>query len=387
MLQVVMSGLRWVIDLQYHIRAVAAMHFYRCLRSGHYLVVLKRNSPVGFFGVFDVQPGAYAEERFIKVAAPYALGPPIQFISFLDNYVGSSFSLHRIKWRLKALTPDVDSILEGFEDGDSIVVLRLDVSKMCAFMRQFYGQLFFVPRDSEECCAVGPHCSVLQFRYPMLYEGETAENIMKLLKTIEAKSNEGKRSITMIVGNKGTGKSMLTRVIANSLLKNFRPSVYILDCDIGQAEMNPPGCVSLLKVNSPLLGVPMFQQRTILADTYFYGRIVFKDDMTSYLMLLRRLLERFKSVSDPSSPLLINTCGWVEGKGSRLLDDLLKLFDPDFLFTLLTPTGPNYQVTKLNYLISNLLVSSQQKKRFYTIDLFVFCLTTSSIGWRAEHRG
>ncbi|VDN41673.1 unnamed protein product [Gongylonema pulchrum] len=192
---------------------------------------------------------------------------------------------------------------------------------MCAFMRQFYGQLFFVPRDSEECCAVGPHCSVLQF--------------------------------------------------------SFRPSVYILDCDIGQAEMNPPGCVSLLKVNSPLLGVPMFQQRTVLADTYFYGRIVFKDDMTSYLMLLRRLLERFKSVSDPSSPLLINTCGWVEGT----------LFDPDFLFTLTTPTGPNYQVTKLNYLISNLLVSSQQKKRFYTIDLFVFCLTTSSIGWRAEHRG
>lgn len=57
----------------------------------------------------------------------------------------------------------------------------------------------------------------------------------------------------------------------------------------------------------------MFQQRTFLPDTYFYGRILLQDDTGSYLVLLRKLLQRFENDSDLSSPLLVNTLGWVEG--------------------------------------------------------------------------
>lgn len=35
---------------------------------------------------------------------------------------------------------------------------------------------------------------------------------------LKAFAGEGKRSITMIVGNKSVGKSLLTRLVANSLL-------------------------------------------------------------------------------------------------------------------------------------------------------------------------
>lgn len=141
---------------------------------------------------------------------------------------------------------------------------------------------------------------------------------------------------------------MLTRLIANSFLGKDRPPIYILDCDVGQPEMNPPGCVSLLKVTSPLLAVPMFQQRIIFSDTYFYGRVLVNDDMSSYLFLLRKLLQQFMNDSAPCSTLLINTLGWVEGKGTLLLDEMIKLFDPDFVFSFITPTGPNYMHSVAN---------------------------------------
>ncbi|VDN88582.1 unnamed protein product [Brugia pahangi] len=111
-----------------------------------------------------------------------------------------------------------------------------------------------------------------------------------------------------------------------------RSPPYILDCDVGQPEMNPPG------------SAPPFQQRILLSDTYFYGKICVNDDLSSYLVILRKLLDCFLSDSLSSSPLFINTCGWVEGKGASLLDEMLELFDPDFVFTFVDSTGSNYMV-------------------------------------------
>ncbi|MCP9263313.1 hypothetical protein DINM_006646 [Dirofilaria immitis] len=330
------------------------------IRSLDGLAVLKHNCRISIFGVFDIQvlfgkvlshgyefePGAYGEERFIKIAAPYSVGPPAQFISLQDNL----FNLHRVKWRLKELTNAVNSILEKFENGDSILLFRFNFSKICACLRELHGQIFFLPPDCSECYSVGPLCSALQIKYPPLYVGETADSILQLTEEILNKSREGKRSITMIIGNKNTGKSMLIRVLANSLLGKNRPPSYILDCDVGQPEMNPPGSVSLLKLNSPLLGVPIFQQRILLSETYFYGQISLSDNLNSYLAILQKLLNCFLSDSLPSSALLINTCGCVEGigKGALLLDEMLKLFDPDFTFTFITPSGSNYMVINMS---------------------------------------
>uniref|UniRef100_A0A0R3RUH3 CLP1_P domain-containing protein n=1 Tax=Elaeophora elaphi TaxID=1147741 RepID=A0A0R3RUH3_9BILA len=329
-------------------------YFHQCYRPDYSLAILKHH--ITIFGVFDVQvlfgkvisrgyefePGAYGEERFIKIAAPYSLGPPAQFISLPDNL----FNLHRVKWRLKELTNAVDSILEEFENGDSILLFRFNFSKICACFRELHGQIFFVPSDCSECYSVGPLCSALQIKHPPLYSGKTADSVLQLTEQIIKKSKEGKRSITMIIGNKNTGKSMLTRVLANSLLGKDRPSPYILDCDVGQPEMNPPGSISLFKVNSPLLGVPAFQQRIFLTDTYFYGRIALNDDWISYFTILRKLLNCFLSNDFPSSALLINTCGWIEGKGASLLDEMMKLFDPDFVFTFITVLGSNYKIQR-----------------------------------------
>lgn len=39
----------------------------------------------------------------------------------------------------------------------------------------------------------------------------------------------------------------------SSIFRNGLP-VYLLDCDVGQAECTPPGCVSLHRISAPLFG-------------------------------------------------------------------------------------------------------------------------------------
>lgn len=142
-------------------------------------------------------------------------------------------------------------------------------------------------------------------------------------------------------------------------------------------------------------GSPAFQQRILLSNAYFYGRIFLSDDFISYLAILQKLFDYFLSDSLPSSALLINTCGWIEGitidsdfsnyvqiwlfwldfvilavmwgydyksknigskckyykavlgRGASLLDEMMKLFDPDFVFTFTAPSGFNYMATNI----------------------------------------
>ncbi|VDN02670.1 unnamed protein product [Thelazia callipaeda] len=292
---------------------------------------------------YEFEAGAYAKERFIKVAAPYSVGPPAQFVSCM----GKPPNRYRIKWRVKEITDSVDSVLDIFEEGDSLLLFQFNFSKICACFRELHGQIFFLPPDSKDCLSIGPLCTALLTEYPPLYKGTTANNIAELVNRIFKRYSEGKRSIVMVIGSKNTGKSMLTRLLANSFIGSNHPAVYILDCDVGQPEMSPPGCISLIKLSSPLLGVPIFHQRIVLLDTYFYGDITINCDSDLYLDILRKLLKRFQDCSPSSSVLLINTCGWVEGKGVSLLDRMLKLFDPDFVFNFVTPAGPNYEVCQV----------------------------------------
>uniref|UniRef100_A0A914R4Q8 Polyribonucleotide 5'-hydroxyl-kinase Clp1 P-loop domain-containing protein n=1 Tax=Parascaris equorum TaxID=6256 RepID=A0A914R4Q8_PAREQ len=98
----------------------------------------------------------------------------------------------------------------------------------------------------------------------------------------------------MIIGGKSAGKSTSARYIANSLLGKDNAPVYFLDADVGQSEANPPGCVSLFRVESP--------------------------------MLVAKLYERFKSKAFPGSVLIVNTPGWVEGRPLFVYIHLLLTF-------------------------------------------------------------
>jgi polynucleotide 5'-hydroxyl-kinase GRC3/NOL9 len=59
----------------------------------------------------------------------------------------------------------------------------------------------------------------------------------------------------VLVGPRGAGKSTLARLLVNRLLIRCT-RVAMLDCDLGQSELAPPGLVGLAIIRRPLLGPP-----------------------------------------------------------------------------------------------------------------------------------
>ena len=124
--------------------------------------------------------------------------------------------------------------------------------------------------------------------------------------------------------------------------------VYVLDCDIGQSEFTPSGCLSLTKVTSPILDKPYGHQKKTFENSYFYGDntvtklplylvswcltvfssgILFQD-------IFERLFNKFKLISEPGSVCIINSMGWVVDVGAEILDSITKVAEPDLFIEI-----------------------------------------------------
>lgn len=127
--------------------------------------------------------------------------------------------------------------------------------------------------------------------------------------------------IIIVCGAKNSGKSTFVRHLINSLL-NQTASVDYLECDIGQTEFTPPGCLSLSTVTEPLLGPPFTHQRDP-DHMVFYGQADCQADLDRYLDSIKWLWRQYSG----ENPIIINTMGWVKGHGLQLLVDLVRLLE------------------------------------------------------------
>ncbi|XP_061458096.1 polynucleotide 5'-hydroxyl-kinase NOL9 isoform X2 [Rhineura floridana] len=128
--------------------------------------------------------------------------------------------------------------------------------------------------------------------------------------------------IVLVCGSKSVGKSTFNRYLINLLL-NRLPCIEFLECDLGQTEFTPPGCVSLINVTEPLLGPPFTHQRTPRKMVYF-GETSCEQDTERYIETLKYVFSAYER----DVPLVVNTMGWVKGTGLLLLIDILRLLAP-----------------------------------------------------------
>ncbi|XP_021273484.1 polynucleotide 5'-hydroxyl-kinase NOL9 [Numida meleagris] len=128
--------------------------------------------------------------------------------------------------------------------------------------------------------------------------------------------------VIMVCGPKSIGKSTFNRYLINLLL-NRLPSVEYMECDIGQTEFTPPGCVSLSNVTEPFLGPPFTHQRTPRKMVY-YGQTSCEQDTERYIDVVKYVFSSYRK----EVPLVINTMGWVKGEGLLLLTDMIRLLSP-----------------------------------------------------------
>nr|XP_055162005.1 polynucleotide 5'-hydroxyl-kinase NOL9 isoform X2 [Nyctereutes procyonoides] len=128
--------------------------------------------------------------------------------------------------------------------------------------------------------------------------------------------------VILVCGSQDVGKSTFNRYLINQLLNSISCIDY-LECDLGQTEFTPPGCISLLNITEPILGPPFTHQRTPQKMVY-YGKPSCKSNYENYIEIIKYVFSSYKR----ESPLIVNTMGWVSDKGLLLLIDLIRLLSP-----------------------------------------------------------
>uniref|UniRef100_A0A8C4XSG6 Polynucleotide 5'-hydroxyl-kinase NOL9 n=1 Tax=Falco tinnunculus TaxID=100819 RepID=A0A8C4XSG6_FALTI len=149
--------------------------------------------------------------------------------------------------------------------------------------------------------------------------------------------------VVLVCGPKNTGKSTFNRYLINLLL-NRLPSIEYMECDIGQTEFTPPGCVSLSNVTEPILGPP-FTHQQMPCKMVYYGQTSCEQDTERYLDVVKYVFSSYKK----EVPLVINTMGWVKGEGLLLLIDIIRLLSPSHIVQMdvydwkaMAPLTPEY---------------------------------------------
>ncbi|XP_064401052.1 polynucleotide 5'-hydroxyl-kinase nol9-like isoform X2 [Halichondria panicea] len=150
----------------------------------------------------------------------------------------------------------------------------------------------------------------------------------------EVAANDGAKVLVCGPGN--SGKSTHCRFLINYMLNRY-PRVCYLECDLGQPEFSVPEVLSLHIITAPLFGPPYTHFRKPY-KSYYYGDKTPEADPEYYLSLLTALHQHFIEgvrSSDPSIPLVINTCGWVKNMGVQLFLDTVRVLTPTHIVRIL----------------------------------------------------
>jgi polynucleotide 5'-hydroxyl-kinase GRC3/NOL9 len=181
-------------------------------------------------------------------------------------------------------------------------------------------------------------------------------------KTADAAIQSIRAPVIMVTGPKATGKSTMTRLLANSILTNpvttgpasaVKPvkastrskkarnvksvpnEIAILDLDPGQAEFTAPGSISLVLVRQPLMG-PSYthpadygHHHLELVRSHHIGFLSPKEDPYHYRACVEDLAATYQRHirKNPRCTLIINTSGWIKGLGLDLLKKFGKVLD------------------------------------------------------------
>uniref|UniRef100_A0A8D2AP70 Polynucleotide 5'-hydroxyl-kinase NOL9 n=1 Tax=Sciurus vulgaris TaxID=55149 RepID=A0A8D2AP70_SCIVU len=156
-----------------------------------------------------------------------------------------------------------------------------------------------------------------------------SESALAALEELVSVSSDG-CPVILVCGDQDVGKSTFNRYLINQLLNSI-PCIDYLECDLGQTEFTPPGCISLLNVTEPVLGPPFTHQRTPQKMVY-YGKPSCENNCENYIEIIKYVFSSYKR----ECPLIINTMGWVADEGLLLLMDLIRLLSPTHVVQLHT---------------------------------------------------
>jgi len=150
----------------------------------------------------------------------------------------------------------------------------------------------------------------------------------------ELSAGEGPR--VLLVGPTDSGKSTLTRILTNyATRRQWAP--LLVDLDVGQNGVTPPGTISAVPVEAPIDMIEGVPPETPLA--YWFGAVSPEQNPEYYRLCVERLAGTVEqrgqgSPAARAAGMFINTMGWVDGLGYKLLLHAQKTLRADVILVL-----------------------------------------------------
>lgn len=139
---------------------------------------------------------------------------------------------------------------------------------------------------------------------------------------------EVKTLTAMIIGTVGSGKTSFCTFITNKLLTKEK-KVAILDGDLGQSDVGPPGTLSYAHVKRQT--TDLFNLRA--EDAYFIGTTSPNTVIDKMIEGLVRLHQKISASASES--IIVNTDGWIDGDDAvKYKSQLVKELNPNIVFCL-----------------------------------------------------
>lgn len=111
---------------------------------------------------------------------------------------------------------------------------------------------------------------------------------------------------TLILGGVDVGKTTFTRMLVNRIVAQGK-RIAVLDLDLGQSEIGPPGCVGLGWTDTPVRALSEIAPQALA----FVGATSPPGFLLEYLTGARRLADL------ANRPLVIDSCGMIQGGSAR----------------------------------------------------------------------
>ncbi|MCD6348520.1 MAG: hypothetical protein J7L91_02730 [Candidatus Korarchaeota archaeon] len=129
----------------------------------------------------------------------------------------------------------------------------------------------------------------------------------------------------LFLGRIDSGKSSSILYLTNKLTSMDHP-LTIIDSDVGQSDLGPPGVISSKRLEEPVIHMKLLEPDFM----YFIGD---KTPSGHFLPMVRGVFEALKN-SDTDT-ILVNTTGFVDGGAARALKRFkMEFVDPDIIIAI-----------------------------------------------------